>query len=236
MRKVLAKKKSNKRSEFILMVLHELKTPISSINGYASLLMTNELGATNERQNEILTKIVERCDYLGEMISKLLQLSKPLPASSMKRVKINLNDIILKNVNIINILAEEKGLSIDQHLPKETIYINAMEGDFTQLLTNLLSNAVKFNRQGGKIDVSLKKDGKNILLSVSDTGVGIPKKDMSKIFEKFYHQDVVYTKANQSTGLGLSIARKIVKNYHGTIECKSKQGVGTTFIIKIPAQ
>ena len=224
---------SDLRVERVPEVLHELKIPISSIKGYTSILLTNEVGPTNPRQNEILTRIIDRCDYLTETITRLFQLSKPSP-HILSKEKIALNDVIIKNIKAIHVFAAKRNIKIHTHLPKSNFLLWAIESDLDQILSNLLSNAVKYNKRSGRITLSLKIVGKYAILSVSDTGIGIPQKDQVKIFKKYYKQDTSDKKAPTSTGLGLGILKEIVENYDGKVDCKSKPGRGSTFTVRIP--
>ena len=231
----MKKKKSgfSYEAEFVAEMLHELKTPITSVKGYACLLLTNELGPTNVGQNKILTKVVDRCDFLTDMLTKFLQFSKPSPFL-LDKEKIDLSDMVMKNINAINVLADKNKVKITPYLPKEHFNFWGSQKDFNQIISNLLSNAVKFNRENGKIDVCLKKQGNYIMFSVTDTGMGIPSKVLPKIFNRFYSGEYFNPKGTDSTGLGLSIVKRVIESYNGKIECKSKLNSGTTFTAKLP--
>ncbi len=232
----IIKKQRNKLIEldktknlFLANISHDLRTPLNAIIGFSQALDSKIFGELNEKQEEYIKDIHISSLHLLGMINEILDISK-LEAHAMKYTpsEINVHHLIQEVINILEPLYKNKNIKVS-FISKYNGLIIADYQKFQQILFNLLSNAIKFTEDKGKITItSYKKDG-NYCLDVSDTGIGIDKKYHNKIFKKFVHLNNVYKSNQNSTGLGLTITKQLVKLHHGKIFLESELNKGTTF-------
>ncbi|MNW49025.1 Alkaline phosphatase synthesis sensor protein PhoR [compost metagenome] len=226
------------RSEFVANVSHELKTPIAAVKGFAETLMAGGV-KDEETARSFLQIIYDEGDRLNRLIGDILELSK----IESKRVPLEYAPVQLKELfdSVYEVLlpaAGKKSISMSHDVP-EHLFIEADEDRLRQIFMNLLSNAISYSLEGGKVRVSAiivgeGGDEERVQFRVSDTGIGIPKKDLPRIFERFYRVDKARSRSSGGTGLGLSIVKHLVELHHGTIRVESKVGEGTTFILELP--
>lgn len=231
-------KKSNKKiksaeqskTEFISHASHELRTPINSILGYSELLGEEFTGNLTPKQREFVNDIKISSLHLLGMVNEILDMSK-IEAGAMKLNlrAFNLKICIQEVLNIIKPLTINKKQSIKTEIPD--IIIKADYQKFQQILFNLLSNAIKYTQENGEIEIFAQNTEKSFTISVKDNGIGIDKKDIKKIFNKF---EQIGELQQNSTGLGLAITRELIKIHGGEICVKSKPNKGTIFIVSIP--
>lgn len=218
------------RREFSANVSHELKTPLTSINGYAEMLME---GMVKEEDTKKFAKIIyEEGKHLLSMIEDIIKISK-LDEEKEALEKVDIDLMVLANRILKNLQgkANERKVSTELIGP-ESLSIHTNERLISELLTNLIDNAIKYNKENGKVIVEIKEDYKNLFIIVSDTGLGIAEEDQGRIFERFYTIDKSHNKKD-SSGLGLSIVKHIVRILNGDIILKSKLGLGSTFTIRL---
>ena len=231
------------RSEFVANVSHELKTPITAVKGFAETLLG---GAVNdpETARSFLQIIFDESDRLNRLIGDILELSKiesrrvPLQFSP-----IELSTFINKTIELMGSEALRKNIRISVKVEPD-IYIEADEDRLRQIIMNLLANGISYTPEGGQVSihaepVSSKGNGErmdydHIRIHISDTGIGIPKKDLPRIFERFYRVDKARSRSSGGTGLGLSIVKHLVELHRGSISVDSKVGNGSTFTIELP--
>ena len=227
------KELENSRQEFVSNVSHELKTPITSMKILAdSLLMQEDVPV--EIYEEFMGDIVHEIDRENQIITDLLDLVRMDKASGdLNIAPANINDLLEQLLKRITPIAEKQGITI--HL--ETMRQVTAEVDVGKLslaCNNIIENAVKYNNPGGHVNVYLNADHKFFYIRVRDDGVGIPEDCQERIFERFYRVDKARSRETGGTGLGLAISRKVVLLHKGSIRVHSKEGEGTTFIIRIP--
>ena len=220
------------RQEFFSNASHELKTPITSVQGYAELLESGII-QDEEQKKEFLNRIKKEAANMNNLINDILMISKleTKDAEVLKsdvRLSIVLNDIL----DSLKPLAASHEVLI--HLDCKPICIYANSQQMKELFGNLITNAVKYNKPGGEVWVRVREEDRNLIVQVKDNGMGIPKDSLSRIFERFYRVDKGRSKKQGGTGLGLSIVKHIVNFYHGTINVTSELDVGTEFTVKIP--
>ena len=218
------------RRQFTDNVTHELKTPLTSIIGYSQLI-TNDI-ARREDVKRFVGIIEQNAENLMEMINDIMRISSLESMEGLNKVVLQLDEVVNRTVNQEKLNADAENISINTAV--ETVRIYADESQMYQLVNNLVSNAIKYNKPGGRVDVSLSKSDGCALLTVADTGIGIPEERIDKIFERFYVVDKSRNKKISSTGLGLSIVKHIVKAHDGTVSVKSQKGAGTEFTVKLP--
>jgi len=220
------------KDEFIGMFSHELRTPLASILGYAEILMEDGLsGPDAEQCVEVIDRNAKRLLHLAGDLQLLSQInSGQMP---MEFCSADLADIAASAVEEMRPNADRK--HIDLVLSATAVPRFAVDPTrIAQLLGNLLSNAVKFTPDGGKVEVRLGREGDQAVLTVADTGIGIPVADRDRIFERFFRTAIAKRQAIQGTGLGLTITQAIVAAHHGTIEVEGDEGRGSTFTVRLP--
>lgn len=225
------------KSDFISVVSHELRTPLTSIKAFAELILIKPKMPV-ERRNKLLHIINNESDRLSRLINDVLDLTKIEAGKlSWHIVKLSVDDVIETSVSGIQSLADNKSLTITTRVQRPLPILYGDRDRLIQVLTNILSNSIKFTPQGGAIEVAAHQEETpkpQIVVAVSDTGVGIRSEDLDLIFEKFRRSGDVLTTNTEGTGLGLAISRQIVEYHGGTIWAKSKPGKGSTFTFTLP--
>jgi len=220
------------KNHFIANISHELRTPLNAIIGFSQALHSEIFGKLNEKQSEYIKDIQISSLHLLGMINEILDLSKlEAKVMSFNPSSIQATTSIQEVINILEPLYTSKNIEVIFNSEFDG-FIKADFQKFQQILYNLLSNAIKFTPNNGKITVSSKAINNNYELKISDTGIGIDKKYHSKIFKKFIHLDNVYTKQQNSTGLGLAITKELVKLHNGKITLESELDKGSTFTME----
>ncbi|MEW9503082.1 sensor histidine kinase [Jeotgalibacillus marinus] len=219
------------RKDFIANVSHEFKSPLTSIRGM-TIAIKEGLVTQKEATNylSIIEKETERLSNLTEQLLKLSILESEKYTFSTQNYR--LDDQIKNQIVALQVLWEEKNLEIETSL--QLISISADKDLLSNLWTNLLSNAIKYNIKGGKLIVKGVEEDSIIKIVIEDTGIGIEDEDLPYIFERFYRADKAHTRTENSYGIGLSMAKKIVEIHHGDIKVSSKVGVGTKIEVFLP--
>ncbi len=227
------KELENTRQQFVSNVSHELKTPITSMKILAdSLLLQEDVPA--ELYAEFMKDIAHEIDRENQIITDLLDLVKmDKSQSDLNITVVNINNLLEMILKRISPIAEKR--SIELHLETmRQVTAEVDEGKLSLAFTNLIENAVKYNLDGGRVDVSLNADHKFFYVRVKDNGVGIPEDSLDKIFERFYRVDKARSRETGGTGLGLAITRSVILLHKGSVRVHSKEGEGSTFIVRIP--
>ncbi len=222
------------RQDFVANVSHELRTPVSSIKGYAETLLEGAL-KDKKNVNDFLKTILSDSNRLASLIDDLLDLSKIESGKlRMENKPHKLLPIVEKVVATLKRQIEDKSIALKIDIPKNMPDILADETRIKQALLNLIDNAVKYNHQGGKITISAKENNNFIQVDIVDTGIGIPEKDLPRLFERFYRVDKARSRELGGTGLGLSIVKHIIQAHNGEVFVQSVEGQGSTFSFTIP--
>lgn len=226
---------SKAKSEFFATMSHELRTPLTSIIGFSELLKDKTIaGELNEQQDHFVDKVLANSNHLLEIIKDILDLSK-IEAGKTELVieKFQVPEAIEEAMALIKGIALELNITTKKEF--EPMDIEADRRRFKQILFNLLSNAVKFSKPGGGIvTITAKKSGDMSEISVSDTGIGIKKEDIGRLFWSFEQLDSGISRKYGGTGLGLAISKKLVELHGGKITVESKYGEGSTFTFLLP--
>ena len=221
------------KSEFVSNASHELKTPLSSMKILAQSLIYDEK-ADKKVYKEFMTDINAEMDRLNDIISDLLLLTKiENDDRALNLELISFSDLVNKVVNSLRPIARAKKIKLRLSLADE-ISLLADELKLRIAVVNLIENAIKYTDEKGKADVRVYKKGESANMEVKDTGVGIPKSEQVKIFERFYRVDKARARNTGGTGLGLHISERVVRLHGGTISVKSAYGKGATFTLSIP--
>ncbi len=229
-------KEERERRLFVSNVSHELRTPLTSVKSYLEAL--NEGALTEPVAPDFIKVSLDETNRMMRMVTDLLHLSRIDNATSHLDVElINFTafiTFILNRFDKMKSQDEEKKYELVRDYPINSVWIEIDTDKMTQVIDNILNNAIKYSPDGGKITVSMKTTDDQMILSISDQGLGIPKEDLPKIFDRFYRVDKARSRAQGGTGLGLAIAKEIVKQHKGFIWAKSEYGKGSTFTIVLP--
>ena len=222
------------RSEFVANASHELKTPLTSIKGFTELIQSGIM-TDPQKISEGLSRISSETDRMIGLIGDILKLSElESAAEDTGKIRASLGAIAKRAAESLSVQASEKNVKIT--VSGDDGVLNANPDRMTQLALNLIDNAVKYNRPGGSVSVTVTQQEKFVILTVADTGVGIPPEAQSRIFERFYRVDKSRSRRMGGTGLGLSIVKHIVGLYHGKIGLKSEVGRGTEITVTLPTE
>ena len=229
-------KEERERRLFVSNVSHELRTPLTSVKSYLEAL---DEGALSEPVAPDFIKVsLDETNRMMRMVTDLLHLSRIDNATSHLDVElINFTAFITFILNRFDKMRgpdEEKKYELVRDYPITSVWIEIDTDKMTQVIDNILNNAIKYSPDGGKIKVTMKTTDDQMILSISDQGLGIPKQDLPRIFDRFYRVDRARSRAQGGTGLGLAIAKEIIKQHKGFIWAKSEYGKGSTFTIVLP--
>ena len=222
----------NMRKDFVANVSHELKTPLTSISGFAETLKLNE-NIDKETRNRFLTIIDGEANRLRRLIEDILTLSFIENDKKEEKEAINLYSVYRRVEDMLMISARTKNISLNCNAD-ETIKIAANADYVKQIILNLVDNAIKYTPENGDVNVKIFADKDDAVIKVSDTGMGIPKEDQARIFERFYRVDKARSREIGGTGLGLAITKHIAMNLGGNISVESELEKGSTFTVRIP--
>jgi two-component system sensor histidine kinase SenX3 len=220
------------RTDFVANVSHELKTPVGAISVLAETI-------EGETEDELVLRLVQRMiiesQRMGRTINDLLELSRIEMGGEMMTASIDLNDVAQEAIERAQPIATRQGVSIHFSKCLDKCVIN---GDYFQLVSavsNLVDNAVKYSNENGEVLVSVTTADGQVEVSVQDKGIGIPMASLERIFERFYRVDRARSRGTGGTGLGLSIVRHVVTNHGGEVNVRSREGEGSTFILRFPS-
>ncbi len=227
------KKLEKMRSDFVANVSHELKTPLTSIQGFVETLQQGavENEETRKRFLNIIDFEAKRLKRLIEEVLSLAEIEKE--EDEQNNEVFSINAALEESVELLEKDAKEKQIDIEL-FALEQAYLNGKQDRFKQMMINIIENAIKYSEVGKKIQVTMEAINTDVKITVKDEGIGIPQKDITRVFERFYRVDQSRSKDISGTGLGLSIVKHIVKSFSGHIIIKSVEGEGTTISITMP--
>ncbi len=226
------------RSEFVANVSHELKTPVAAVKGFAETLLGG--GVKDEKTARSFLQIIyDENERLNRLIGDILELSKiESKRAQLECSPVHLIEFFDSLLETLSKVAEKKNISLNATVPEE-LFMEGDEDKLRQIFINLISNAINYTQDGGSVNVNVvngqKSDGtETVVFTVRDTGMGIPRKDLPRIFERFYRVDKARSRSSGGTGLGLSIVKHLVELHHGSISVESDLGIGSSFILELP--
>ena len=229
-------KEERERRLFVSNVSHELRTPLTSVKSYLEAL--DEGALYDPIAPDFIKVSLDETNRMMRMVTDLLHLSRIDNATTQLDVElINFTafiTFILNRFDKMRSQDDEKKYELVRDYPINSVWIEIDTDKMTQVIDNILNNAIKYSPDGGKITVSMKTTDDQMILSIKDQGLGIPKQDLPKIFDRFYRVDRARSRAQGGTGLGLAIAKEIIKQHNGFIWAKSEYGKGSTFTIVLP--
>ena len=229
----VARSEDNQK-KFIANVSHDFRSPLTSIRGYLTAMQDGTI--PEENYKKYIGILLNETERLTKLTNSLLTLNNlNISGVLLERENYDINETLKSVVSVFEGTCREKGVRIQLTLTDESFIVNADKAKIEQVLYNLLDNAVKFTPAEGEIRIETTQKGGKLFVSVKDTGIGIPKDDLPKVWERFYKTDLSRGKDKKGTGLGLSITKEIIQAHNEHINVISTEGVGTEFIFSLPA-
>jgi PAS domain S-box-containing protein len=223
------------KMEFFTLISHELRTPLTTIKGFTELLHDGMLGPLNTKQREKLGRIITNIDKITDIVTSLSDLTSIASKKYLlNAIPVSMSEIINEVVNGMEFMAKNKGIMINVKIPMNLPLVSADKGKIQQVVLNLIDNAIKYTDKGGEVNIDARDRGNFVLVSVQDTGIGIPDSDIEKIFSGFYHAGYKLSYEYKGPGLGLAISKGIIKSHGGNIWAESETGKGSTFYFTVP--
>ena len=228
-------KLDNMRKEFVADVSHELKTPITSIMGYADTLLEGDYD--KETRQKFLNVIASEARRMARLVTDLLTLSRyDSNKNKLQKEKFDLGELVKKCQDKLAIEIKKKNHKVDCFVTADVPYVYADKDDIERVVLNILTNSIKYTGENGDIKIYVGFVYNDAYIKVLDNGIGIPEEDLGRIFERFYRVDKARSREMGGTGLGLSIAKELLDKNDGSIDIKSEVGKGTEVVIKIPTK
>ena len=225
------------RKEFVANVSHELRTPLTNIHSYAETLVDSTGSLPPDMERSFLNVILSESERMAHIVQDLLTLSRfDSGKSELNLTTFSFAEAIETMVNANRLEAERHGHTLTVELPNRLPKVTADRERITQVMMNVVSNSIKYTPDGGKIAITAGSDKDRVWLEVSDNGIGIPKADRDRIFERFYRVDKARSRESGGTGLGLSIAKEIVDQHQGSISIVDKPDPGLTIRVELPVE
>jgi two-component system sensor histidine kinase SenX3 len=222
----------NVRRDFVANISHELKTPVGALALLAETLL-------DEQEPEVVKRLAERLANeafrVGNTIDDLLELSRLEVATGLATDDVGVTHFVGEAADRVRPAAEQRAISIEVERAPARLSVIGDRRQLVSAVTNLLDNAVKYSEPGSSIEVRARTDGTWVDVTVSDHGIGIPRRDLERIFERFYRVDRARSRETGGTGLGLAIVRHVASNHRGEVRVESREGVGSTFTLRLPA-
>ena len=226
------------KRQFVSVVSHELRTPLTSIKGSLQMLDSGILGPLSDDQQELVAMAVANSERLGQLVNDILDLER-LDAGRMPLDPVEVSALALAQEAVAGITgaAAAAGITLEVEPPPADADVHVVVDPhrMIQVLTNLLGNAIKFSERGAAVRVLVSRTDDHVTIAVADRGRGIPEDQLASVFDRFGQVDVGDARRGSGTGLGLAIAREIVERSGGTIAVDSTMGIGSTFIVTVPA-
>jgi len=223
------------KSQFVLMVSHDLKAPLAAIEGYLDIILSGAAGDDEDRHRAMLERCRERAHSLQDLIKDLLDLTSLESGKISRQLEpVNLADVVNRCADLLKVSADERGIAIRVDTPEGLPAVEADVREMEQVFNNLISNAIKYNRPNGEVRVSLTAGDGYLRADVADTGIGIPEDDLCRVFDEFCRVRSEETSKISGSGLGLTIVKRIVEAHFGRVEVESEWGKGSVFSVLLP--
>lgn len=222
------------KDELMQNVSHELRTPLSMILGYAEMLTSGELGAIRPEQRGAIETILQRALILKDLIENITAMLDNRGREQLTDL-VSMPELVAGTLADFRVLAQQSDLALHGQI---TSHVPLVQGDpehLRKVVDNLIANALKFTPAGGTVNVNLRGSSDEVILQVTDTGIGIPKEHMERIFDRFYQVDGTTRRRHGGSGLGLALVKEIVETHGGSVSVESQVGRGSTFSVRLPA-
>ena len=225
----------NIKSNFLAMVSHQLKSPLSSTLLQTSIILDGMVGGLNDKQKDLLQKIKAKIKGMTDLVNDILDVCYIEEGGYVPQIELlNLAEILKRTIELMQPQAQDKNLDLQVTIEDRLPLINGNKSSIEAMFINLISNAIKYTPSDGQVSVEIKKNAQYLQIKVSDTGIGIEDKDIPRIFDKFYRVRSEMTKDISGTGLGLSIVKGAAEAHRGSIYVESAIGKGTIFTVLLP--
>ncbi len=229
----LAEERKQVRFQFISVLAHELKSPIAAVEGYLRIIEKHMLGESIDKYDNMLKRSLKRLNGMQKMILDILDLTRIESGKKNRELtEVNVVEVAGESIDGVTQDARERGIQISVDAP-DMVPINADRGEIEIIMNNFMTNAVKYNKDNGKVDVKIHTDPQGVVFSVSDTGIGMSDEDQKRLFGEFVRIKNDKTKEILGSGLGLSIVKKLLSFYDGSVTVNSVPDQGTTFTIRL---
>lgn len=222
------------KSEFVSMVAHEIASPLSAVLSQLQTLQRGIAGEMNEKQTHLVTRAGKRVASIISLSKELLDLARIESGSMGEPEEVDLAEVIDEALEVVAQPAEEKGHELSCQTAPGLPPLTGVRRGIFEVVLNLLSNAVKYTPDGGRVEISARVDGREMLIEVTDNGLGLSPEDIQRIFKRFYRVRNADTRMINGTGLGLPIVKEIVQAHGGQVNVQSKPGQGSTFSVRLP--
>ncbi|MBU3912342.1 MAG: hypothetical protein KKD90_07155 [Candidatus Omnitrophica bacterium] len=222
------------KSEYVLRVSHDIKEHLAAIQSCIEPVTGGITGQLNERQMNLLERADERAGKLMFFVKALLEVTRIKLSREIRMACFDFGDTLQDAINDVTPKAKNKNISIASSVEGTIHEIRGAREYIHEVITNLLANSIKYTPRNGKISVIVSDKGNSILIEIKDTGIGIPRAELPKVFDEFYRASNAREIEKDGTGLGLSIAKQVVERHNGKIWVESEEGKGTTFFITLP--
>lgn len=232
--RILEEERRKVRFQFISVLAHELKAPLGAIEGYLYILKDPTACTDSATRDRAVDRCIIRLGGMRKLILDLLDLTRLESGQRKREVQdVDLGEAASSSIETMTPDASARGITMDLDMPDGAVVIPADRSEIEIVMNNLISNAVKYNRDGGKVNVSIRRRNSRVLLEVSDTGIGMSREESAKLFKEFVRIKNEKTRNILGSGLGLSIVQKIANIYGGTVEVESEPDVGSTFRVML---
>jgi len=223
------------KDEFISMASHQLRTPLTSVKGYISMVVEGDAGTINEQQKHLLEEAFLSSERMVRLIGEFLNVSRLQTGKFMiEKHPTDLVQVVKQEIEGLKPSAQSRGLVLGFVAPKKFPLLNIDENKLRQVIMNFSDNAIYYSKEKTKITLSLKMDGSDVVFTVKDTGIGVPISEQASLFNKFFRATNARQQRPDGTGVGLFLAKKVIDAHHGTIIFESKEGKGSTFGFRLP--
>jgi signal transduction histidine kinase len=221
------------KSDFVATVSHDLRSPLTLMRGYATML--EMAGALNDQQKNYAHMIVQGVDNMSKLVNNLLDLGRIDFGVGLQVESIPVLDIIERVTGGLQMQAKQKNISLGVEIPRDLPHaVEADQALLHQALYNLVENAIKYTPEGGEVTVRLQGSESVLTFAVNDSGIGVQKEDLPRLFEKFYRGTHREALIQRGTGLGLAIVKSIAERHGGRVWVESELGKGSTFFLQVP--
>jgi len=228
------KEQDRLKSEYVLRVAHDLKADMAAVQSCLKVVIEGMVGKVNEKQMDMIQRAERRTVSLIHFVKDLLNLSRIKARRDVQTTPLSLQEIISQAIETMRIRPDSKNITLQMNIPSSLPMVNADKTNLEHLFINLITNAVKYTPQNGRVQIEAEEKGNQILVKISDTGIGIPGSDIPKIFDEFYRAENAQAMEKDGTGLGLAIVKYIVQMHGGKIWVESEEGKGSCFSFTLP--
>jgi len=231
----LRREKRLMEENFITMVTHQLRSPLVAIVQYFEVILAGMVGKVEEKQKELILKAKDRLEALLQLINDWLDVTRLNGGEIIEKGKsFPLKNLLKKLVDFMQPYAKENDISLELKPISGSASVHGDEESLEQVFSNLISNAINYNKPKGSVTISVKEEKEFMAIEIRDTGIGIAKEHIPLIFDQFYRVSRSESQKHKGTGLGLTIAKKIVDTHGGSIQVSSELGKGSTFTVLLP--